>query len=82
MKNIIVALNMTEGAVLTLEKMPDRMEFEALAGLLEPESPDKGICIIKVHCDVCPDCQSLCEVCPYNNPCPDNMPGCPSKGMP
>ena len=30
---MINALNLTEGEVLTLEKMADRMEFEALAGL-------------------------------------------------
>ncbi len=33
MENIINSLNFTEGAVLTLHKFEDRMEFEALCGV-------------------------------------------------
>ncbi len=38
--SIIQSLNLTEGEVLTLEKMADRMEFEAFAGLAETRTGD------------------------------------------
>ncbi len=40
MNNIIKSLNLTEGEVLTLEKMADRMEFETFAGLPDTRTAD------------------------------------------
>jgi len=83
MNNIIKSLNLTEGSVLTLEKLPDRIEFEAIAVMAGYGVTEKTICGIKIDCTVCTDCPSLCEVCPYKlPPCPDYHAHCPSKGMP
>ena len=83
MNNIIKALNLTEGAVLTLEKMEDRMEFEAMAvmaGLNEAQkNGEKTICGIHIDCSVCPNCPSLCEVCVN---CTTKGQYCPGKGQP
>jgi|GEM_PF-1597656 hypothetical protein len=83
MNSIIKALNLTDGAVLTLEKLPDRMEFEALVSMVS--SIDKGnntcphdICLIDLTCGNCNDtCDCVgptgyinCRpftVCPSNN---------------
>ena len=84
MNNIIKALNLTEGAVLTLEKMDDRMEFEAMAvmaGLGDLQNNgEKGICGFKDTCEVCSDCPSLCEVCLTN--CTTKGQYCPGKAQP
>ncbi len=60
MKNIIKALNLTDGAILTLEKMEDRMEFEALAAMVT--GANKGntdcpadYCLLYVTCGNCND---------------------------
>ena len=59
MNNIIKALNLNEGEVLTLEKMEDRMEFEAMAvmaglyNMQKTASPDP--CGIHDVCTVCLD---------------------------
>lgn len=81
MNKIITALNLTEGAVLTLEKIPDRMEFEALTILAGEATAEKKICGINGSCSVCPDCPSLCSVC---LDCGTYGQGgaCPGKGMP
>ncbi len=54
MNNIIKSLNLTEGEVLTLEKMSDRMEFEAFAGI--PETRDASCeCFAMIYVDIpCP----------------------------
>lgn len=80
MKNIIKALNLTEGAVLTLERLEDRMEFEALAVLIGQGAGDKTICAIKVDCTVCPDCSSLCTICLTD--CTAYGLACPNKAQP
>lgn len=41
-KNLIKAINLGEGEVLTLEKAADRMEFEALPIMLEASSGCAG----------------------------------------
>lgn len=41
-KNLIKAINLGEGEVLTLEKAADRMEFEALPIMLEASSGCSG----------------------------------------
>lgn len=76
MNSFIRSLNLNEGAVLTLEKLEDRMEFEALVGAAGYADVEKTVCIFKVNCTVCPDCASLCTVCPTDCPtyCID---GCP-----
>ncbi len=63
MDNIIKALNLTEGEVLTLERLEDRMEFEALAILAGQSAAERTVCGIKINCTVCPDCSSLCSIC-------------------
>jgi hypothetical protein len=80
MNNIITALNLTEGAVLTLEKMPDRLEFEALAVMLGQGTGEKGVCAIKIECTVCPDCSSLCTICLTD--CSSYGLACPNKAQP
>jgi len=77
MNNIIKALNLTDGAVLTLEKMPDRMEFEAVMTMLSSgESHNKENCLSDT-CTiliVCKNCYDYCEcVGPKNySVTPDN----------
>ena len=64
MNNIIKALNLTEGAVLTLEKMADRMEFEAIAAMADSgynknDTCATNVCTIYFTCTNCndvPDC--------------------------
>lgn len=60
MKNMIKALNLTGGAVLTLEKMEDRMEFEALAAMVSSidkanDSCPANVCWIDITCGNCND---------------------------
>jgi len=75
MNNIIKALNLTEGSVLTLEKLPDRMEFEAitlLSGNDTHKSQNDDPCGLYLECTVCLDenCHpryiSLDDCHPYN----------------
>ncbi len=59
MKNIIKALNLTEGAVLTLERLEDRMEFESVLLLAGQADGNKSVnpdpCGIYIDCTVCLD---------------------------
>jgi len=63
MNNIIKALNLTEGLVLTLEKLPDRIEFEAIV-LLSDSSEKKNddcflnVCPLKISCG---NCNDICD---------------------
>lgn len=65
--NIIKSLNLTDGEVLTLEKLADRMEFEAFSGLSAMEI-DKtiNVCLFKFDCGDCMDCGVL--VCDCDGP--------------
>ena len=64
MNNIIKALNLTDGAVLTLEKMEDRMEFEAIAVMAGLQNAQKGFnedpCGAYFTCKVCWDSDGEC----------------------
>ena len=53
-KSIITALNLTDGEVLTLEKMADRMEFEAFA--MMPDATRTGYCTCYIGLNVPIDC--------------------------
>lgn len=71
MNSIIKSLNLTDGAVLTLEKMADRMEFEALALIPESRSGDCS-CLLSIY---------LNSDCPLNGACPEfTIDPCDCKG--
>lgn len=59
MNRIIKSLNLNEGAVLTLEKLEDRMEFEAILIMAGQGDANKGgnpdPCLINIVCTVCLD---------------------------
>lgn len=64
-KSIIKALNLTDGEVLTLEKMQDRMEFEAFPGLPGPrQEANIDVCAIFAANDFC----QLFLPCACDNP--------------
>lgn len=76
MNNIIKSLNLTEGSVLTLEKLNDRIEFESfviMKGTRPICEPDDW-CGIDVHCTVCldEDCHPRYVACSPYTTCPDN----------
>lgn len=56
MKNIIKSLNMTEGAFLTLEKLSDRMEFEAVAAACGMSETQEPLCAIYSECSTKDPC--------------------------
>jgi hypothetical protein len=69
-KRIIKSLNLTDGEVLTLEKLADRMEFEmfsGIAGMQKEANIDVcGIFVTGEHCLNCenyvlPHCSTVCE---------------------
>ena len=63
--NIIKALNLTEGDVLTLEKLADRMEFSAFAGLEDINKwgietcSDKGTTLCLTYSECLIDCENF-----------------------
>jgi hypothetical protein len=66
--SIIKSLNLTDGEVLTLEKLADRMEFEAFSGVAGMQKEgDINICIPNITCGNCLDCPDLCHS--ILNPC-------------
>jgi hypothetical protein len=69
-KNILKSLNLTDGEVLTLEKLNDRMEFQALspvAGMEKGGEVDQCVFYIHIDCFDCLNCPSLCSS--VLNPC-------------
>lgn len=56
MNNIIKSLNMTEGAFLTLEKLSDRMEFEAFAAACVTTGGPEVLCGIYTGCPMKDPC--------------------------
>jgi hypothetical protein len=60
--SIIKSLNLTDGEVLTLEKLADRMEFEAFSGVAGMlKEGDINICLPAINCGNCLDCPDLCH---------------------
>ena len=68
MNNIIKALNLTEGAVLTLEKMEDRMEFEAMAVIAGLQNIQKGDPCATDTCWLYVECKNCWDVCDCKGP--------------
>ena len=64
--SIIKSLNLTDGEVLTLEKLADRMEFEAFSGAAGVEECNVDMCGIYVDAGDCLDCGTL--VCDCDGP--------------
>jgi hypothetical protein len=68
--SIIKSLNLTDGEVLTLDKLTDRLEFEAFSGVAGAETNDADLCGFYIDDSGCPDCLDCPELSPsILNPC-------------